>query len=140
MVHKEIFIMRKIRSNYLFLQIYGNIKEWTLPRLTEIVLLVIRYIFWYFVVELWLHFIYACAIKHEPDLFKVFDLWTIAGLGYTMGQFFMMKYVFFYGITRPIMKTDGVEPPDHPKCVARIHLYSDMWRYFDAGLHRFMHR
>ena len=57
-----------------------------------------------------------------------------------MGQFFMMKYVFFYGITRPFMKVDGIEPPDHPKCIGRIHLYSDMWRYFDAGLHKFMHR
>ena len=58
----------------------------------------------------------------------------------SMGQFFMMKYVFFYGITRPFMKVDGIEPPDHPKCIGRIHLYSDMWRYFDAGLHKFMHR
>ena len=67
-------------------------------------------------------------------------MWTLAGLGFTIGQFFHMKYVFFYGISRPFVMADGVEPPNHPKCIARIHLYSDMWRYFDEGLHKFMHR
>jgi hypothetical protein len=27
----------------------------------------------------------------------------------------------------------------HSISVRRIHLYSDMWRHFDAGLHEFMH-
>ena len=78
--------------------------------------------------------------RHETKLLSLMDLWTLAGIGYSIGQFFMMKYVFFYGITRPFMKADGIDPPDHPKCIGRIHLYSDMWRYFDAGLHKFMHR
>ena len=96
--------------------------------------------FWYFCVEIWLHFLYTAALKHETKLLSFMDLWTLAGIGYSIGQFFMMKYVFFYGITRPFMKADGIEPPNHPKCIGRIHLYSDMWRYFDAGLHKFMHR
>ena len=50
------------------------------------------------------------------------DLWTLAGIGYSIGQFFMMKYVFFYGITRPFMKADGIDPPDHPKCIGTIHI------------------
>ena len=37
-----------------------------------------------------------------------------------------------------VARTDGVEAPGHPACIGRVHLYSDMWRYFDAGLYEFM--
>ncbi len=120
--------------------IFSHPKPWTWPRLKEFALLITRYAFWYLAVELWLHFLYTSALKLEVKLLGKMDLWTIAGLGFSMGQFFMMKYTFFYGFTRPFVKSDGVEPPNHPKCIARIHLYSDMWRHFDAGLHKFMHR
>ena len=30
--------------------------------------------------------------------------------------------------------------PPHPKCIGRIHLYSDMWRHFDNGLYLFMQK
>ena len=79
-------------------------------------------------------------MKYYDYLISNMDLWTLAGLGFSMGQFFHMKYVFFYGLVRPFVKADGIEPPNHPKCIARIHLYSDMWRHFDPGLHKFMHR
>ena len=106
----------------------------------ELLLLFLRYMFWFIFIEVWLHYIYASALKNDIVLLKNFDLWTFAGIGYSFGQFFMMKYVFFYGVPRPFMKADGIVPPNHPKCIGRIHLYSDMWRYFDVGLHKFMHR
>ena len=107
-------------------------KNWTISRMKEILLLVIRYIFWYLFVEFWLHFIYAPALKYKTVLFKRMDLWTMSGMCCCISVFFMMKYIFFYGITRPFMKMDGIEPPDHPKCVGRIHCYSELWRYFDV--------
>ena len=79
-------------------------------------------------------------MKYKTVLFKRMDLWTMSGMCCCISVFFMMKYIFFYGITRPFMKMDGIEPPDHPKCVGRIHCYSELWRYFDVGLHSFMHR
>ena len=60
--------------------------------------------------------------RHETKLLSLMDLWTLAGIGYSIGQFFMMKYVFFYGITRPFMKADGIDPPDHPKCIGTIYI------------------
>jgi len=68
------------------------------------------------------------------------DLWTLSGTGYSMGQFFHLKYVIFYGYPRAFVNADGIEARDHPKCISRIHLYSDMWRYFDTGLYKFMVR
>ena len=57
---------------------------------------------------------------------------------YALGQFFHLKYVVMYGISSHIARIDGVEAPGHPACISRIFLYSDMWRYFDAGLYEFM--
>jgi hypothetical protein len=57
-----------------------------------------------------------------------------------MAHFFHMKYVFFYGLPRAFIQADNIKTPSHPKCIARIHLYSDMWRYFDTGLYKFMHK
>jgi hypothetical protein len=101
----------------LIFQIYGTPKAWTISRIKELALLFVRYMFWYACVELWLHFLYVSALRHETKLLSLMDLWTLAGIGYSIGQFFMMKYVFFYGITRPFMKADGIDPPDHPKCI-----------------------
>ena len=120
--------------------LYGPVKEWTLERVKDLSSLLLRYAFWYCFVEAFLHFFYVSAFKYEQNIVATFDMWTLAGLGFAMGQFFHMKYVFFYGISRPFVMADGIEPPYHPKCIARIHLYSDMWRYFDEGLHKFMHR
>ena len=67
-------------------------------------------------------------------------LWTLCGTGYSVGQFFHIKYVFFYGLPRAFVLADAIPAPPHPKCIGRIHLYSDMWRYFDNGLYKFMHK
>ena len=119
---------------------YGIPQDWTVQRAFNYIFLVLRYTFWYFVIELGLHYLYFSAFHFHPNLVSKMDLWTLSGLGYSMGQFFCMKYVIFYGITRPIVMADGIEPPYHPKCIGRIHLYSDMWRNFDPGLYKFMHR
>lgn len=66
------------------------------------------------------------------------DNWTLYGFGYTMGQFFHVKYVVFYGLSTTWAALEGIPVPNTPKCIGRIHLYSDMWKYFDVGLHRFL--
>lgn len=66
--------------------------------------------------------------------------WTFYGLGFLMGQFFYMKYVVVYGLLSTVANFDGYDAPPPPKCVARIHLYTDMWRFFDVGFYQFMHK
>ena len=71
---------------------------------------------------------------------KRLDIWSAAGLGYSLGQFFMTKYTVFYGLPSALAKLDQVYAPDPPKCIGRIHLYSQMWRDFDRGFYNFMIR
>lgn len=66
--------------------------------------------------------------------------WALYGLGYGMGQFFLNKYVVIYGICGSLCELDDVKAPPKPKCVGRIHLYSDMWKYFDRGFYKFIVR
>ena len=89
------------------------------------------------------------------------NLWALCGMGYTLGQFFQLKYVdlnfllecgrhsskrgyfryvVMYGWSCFVAKLDGLDVPPHPKCIGRIHLYSDMWRHFDNGLYLFMQK
>ena len=66
---------------------------------------------------------------------------TLAGVGLSMAGFFNLKYVIFYGFPRPFVVEDGiVNAPRHPRCVYRIHRYSEMWRYFDNGLYLFLRK
>lgn len=57
-----------------------------------------------------------------------------------MGQFFLNKYVIVFGIVGNLCALDNIKAPAPPKCIARIHLYSDMWKYFDQGLYMFLIR
>jgi hypothetical protein len=138
---QSCFFNKFVKIPFLpFLQMYKDYQPWTGAKILKLILLIFRYLFWYVFVEIALHFFYFSAIRYEPKVVERLDLWTLCGLGYSMGQFFCIKYVFFYGFTRPFVMADGIDPPNHPKCIGRIHLYSDMWRFFDQGLHRFMHR
>lgn len=62
------------------------------------------------------------------------------GYGYTMGQFFHIKYLVIYGLSTSFAKFENIKVPSLPVCIGRIHLYSDMWKYFDAGLYSFLLR
>lgn len=66
--------------------------------------------------------------------------WSFYGYGFTMATFFFIKYVVSYGMTISLAKFEGVSVPTVPKCIGGIHLYSDMWKYFDAGLYNFLLR
>ena len=72
------------------------------------------------------------------DLVEKLDIWAAGGLGYTLAQFFMIKYFVFYGLPSSLAQLDGINAPPPPKCISRIHLYSQMWRDFDRGLYNFM--
>lgn len=101
---------------------------------------VVRYCLWTAVTDISLYFFYQQALTLHPDLVSKLSLWALCGMGYAMGQFFQLKYVVMYGWSSFLAKLDGVDAPPHPKCIGRIHLYSDMWRYFDHGLYLFMQR
>lgn len=98
----------------------------------------VRFTFWLYFTEVSLHFIYVNSTMFHHDLVRNLDYWSLYGYGYTMGQFFHLKYVVMYGITTTVAQFENVDVPKTPRCIGRVHLYSDMWRYFDPGLYTFL--
>lgn len=98
----------------------------------------LRYAVWFCVTDVSLYFLFQQALTLHPDIVNSLNLWALCGMGYFMGQFFQLKYVVMYGLSSFLARLDNVSAPPHPKCIGRIHLYSDMWRYFDNGLYLFM--
>ncbi|RZB54409.1 protein-cysteine N-palmitoyltransferase Rasp, partial [Asbolus verrucosus] len=107
-------------------------------RLYTLLFEILRFLFWLFFAEFCLHFIYVNATSFHPEWVKSLDSWSLYGYGYTMGQFFHIKYLVFYGLATSFAKFENVIVPSLPVCIGRIHLYSDMWKYFDAGLYNFL--
>lgn len=110
----------------------------TRKKLKPLLLQLFRFSFWLLFAEISLHFIYVNATTYHPHFVMSLDPWSLYGYGYTMGQFFHIKYVVMYGIATALAKFENVQVPNTPRCIGRVHLYSDMWRHFDPGLHTFL--
>ncbi|XP_076269065.1 protein-cysteine N-palmitoyltransferase Rasp [Rhynchophorus ferrugineus] len=97
-----------------------------------------RCIFWYIFGNMVLHFVYVNATGFQLQLVSVLDMWSLCGYGYLMGQLFHIKYVVLYGLSTSLTSFENIKVPHLPRCIGRVHLYSDMWKYFDPGLHTFL--
>ncbi|KAL9697860.1 hypothetical protein quinque_001301 [Culex quinquefasciatus] len=112
----------------------------TCRRAKQLVLQLLLCFFWALVMEAGQHFFYINIIQLDLKLLHKINLWVLYGCGYLMGQFFYVKYVVFYGIGIAFGRFDGVDMPQKPICIGRVHLYSDMWKFFDRGLYEFLFR
>ncbi|KAF0289239.1 Protein-cysteine N-palmitoyltransferase Rasp [Amphibalanus amphitrite] len=111
------------------------------PRLRRLLLSLARLGGWLLFLEVSNHVLHYHALIYSPeDMHRLFGRWEIAGLNYWAGQYFHVKYVVCYGIPCALASFEGVPTPLPPRCVSWIASYSDMWKYFDHGLYRFMQR
>ncbi|CAH2050503.1 unnamed protein product, partial [Iphiclides podalirius] len=77
-------------------------------------------------------------MQDDMELIRKLPTIALCGGGLWMGLEFHMKYVISYGTTTAFAVLDNIEPPPMPRCIARIHIYSQMWRHFDVGLYKFL--
>ncbi|XP_012266658.2 protein-cysteine N-palmitoyltransferase Rasp isoform X1 [Athalia rosae] len=115
-------------------------EKWTSKRVGTVFLYLSRYLFWVFFTEFAMHFVYINVLHFHPKMVSNFSSWALYGFGYCMGQYFSNKYVVLYGFSSAIARAENIADLKTPKCIGRIHLYSDMWKYFDRGLHKFLVR
>ncbi|XP_034482309.1 protein-cysteine N-palmitoyltransferase Rasp [Drosophila innubila] len=102
-------------------------------------LALLRVGFWWLMMHWALHFFYIHYMGRDVRVVAMMDsvFWQHSA-GYFMGQFFFMYYVVTYGLGIAFAKQDGIAAPRRPRCIGRIHFYSDMWKYFDEGLYEFL--
>ena len=58
---------------------------------------------------------YFSLPRYDLQLIRSVDLWTFCGIGYTVGQFFNLKYVIFYGFPRAFYFADNIEDIPTPR-------------------------
>ncbi|XP_060659233.1 protein-cysteine N-palmitoyltransferase Rasp [Drosophila nasuta] len=95
--------------------------------------------FWWLLMQCALHYLYIHYLARDVRVVAMMDsvFWQHAA-GYFMGQFFFLYYVVTYGLGIAFAEHDGIAAPQRPRCIGRIHFYSDMWKYFDEGLYEFL--
>ncbi|XP_059050968.1 protein-cysteine N-palmitoyltransferase Rasp isoform X2 [Achroia grisella] len=96
------------------------------------------FLFYTFILDLAFHFIYFLAMQNDMETIRKLPTIALCGGGLWMGLEFHMKYVISYGTTTAFARLDNIDAPPTPRCIARVHVYSQMWRYFDVGLYRFL--
>ncbi|CAI9734852.1 Hypothetical predicted protein [Octopus vulgaris] len=113
---------------------------WSKQRLKNHVTDFLRIGGWALCFHIILHYFYYNSLSYNLAIVESLSQWTLVGIGYCQGQFFMVKYLIIWGIASSIAKLDQFEPPKGPKCISYVYLYSEMWRHFDRGLYSFMKR
>jgi len=100
---------------------------------------VLRSAIWWLVMQCALHYFYIHYMSRDVRMVEMMDsvFWQHSA-GYFMGQFFFLYYVVTYGLGIAFAVQDGIPAPNRPRCIGRIHFYSDMWKYFDEGLYEFL--
>uniref|UniRef100_A0A915A7K5 Protein-cysteine N-palmitoyltransferase Rasp n=1 Tax=Parascaris univalens TaxID=6257 RepID=A0A915A7K5_PARUN len=88
-------------------------------------------------VELMLHLFYFEAMLNDPEFAYGLPKDQFLSSGMAFGQFFHLKYVVIFGMPASFARIDNMQPPKGPVCMARVALYSKMWRKFDRGLYSF---
>ncbi|XP_067681278.1 protein-cysteine N-palmitoyltransferase HHAT-like [Haliotis asinina] len=120
------------------LQMNSTPAAWTRDRIITSIKGFVRVFFWAFFLELSHHYLYYNGLIHNITAVKEMSLWALVGIGYTVGQYFMVKYLVMYDLPGQVARLDDLDPPLGPKCISYIYRYSDMWKFFDRGLYTFL--
>lgn len=106
-------------------------------RAKKLILQLLRYFVWFLITEIGLHYFYINYIIISKSLASL-NIFSLFGLGFLHGQYFNNKYIIQYGIPKAIGEFENIPMPNTPKCICRVHKYSDMWKWFDHGLYEFL--
>ncbi|KAL3186837.1 hypothetical protein MRX96_026799 [Rhipicephalus microplus] len=88
--------------------------------------------------EVMAHYLYSSAMSQWPWMIEKLDPASLVGFGLSLLFFFYVRYVFNYGVAGALARAEGIEIPPHAKCIARLNLCSEFWRYFDRGMHLYI--
>ena len=119
----------------------------------QTLIFIARIAFWWILAESMLYFFYFEAMLMDYQFaFKLpkNEFVTLGmALGKTLlpvhqksnwkllGSFFHLKYVVIFGYQSIFARLDNMKPPEGPICIARVALYSKIWRCFDRGLYAY---
>lgn len=89
----------------------------------------------FFIVEGVTHYFYISAMSKWPWMAYKLDLPSLVGFGMVLNFFFYLRYLFSYGFAGALARAEGIQLPPPSVCIARLFRCSQLWRYFDQGMH-----
>lgn len=113
---------------------------WNFRSISNFILGTAKFILWHIITNVLLHFFYISAISSEFALVVKLPLVSLLGLGLGLVIFFCLKYVCMYGLMSFFSVSDNLDVPGPPHCIFVKHRVTDMWKYFDKGLHSWLLR
>ncbi|XP_039266432.2 protein-cysteine N-palmitoyltransferase HHAT-like [Styela clava] len=129
-----------INYNEFAMQINKPPVIWNSRTVKRFVVGMARHIFWHLFIEFVLHFFYVSAVFSDYYLLQKLPLLDLFGVGMAQVIFFYLKYVVMYGMPAHFSTSDNLDVPKGPHCVFSKHRMTDMWKYFDKGLHLWLLR
>ncbi|KAK2878751.1 hypothetical protein Q8A67_019542 [Cirrhinus molitorella] len=101
---------------------------------------ILRVFVWWCLAEFMIHFMYMHAIQSNETYLEMLPPWALGGLALALVQFFYVKYLVLFGAVSLLVRLDGLEPPNLPRCVSIMYSFTGMWRQFDVGLYKWLIR
>ncbi|XP_071795091.1 protein-cysteine N-palmitoyltransferase HHAT-like [Asterias amurensis] len=115
-------------------QINNKIKMFSWKELRYILKEFIRFLFWAFFAELFVHWLYIGALTNHRATRESLSALDISFLALYHLLFFQLKVLVLFSLPRVIALFDRIEAPINPICILSMHFFKDMWKYFDRGL------
>nr|CAB3252763.1 protein-cysteine N-palmitoyltransferase HHAT-like [Phallusia mammillata] len=117
-----------------------QVSTWTWKFCLKFVFGLLRYTFWHFFLNFILYYMHFSSIHYDTHILETVPLLTLCGLALCSVQFFCMKYMIMYGLPHHYATSDNLQVPAGSHCVSSKHRFTDMWKYFDRGLHKWLVR
>lgn len=108
--------------------------------LLVVILGVFRLFWWWWLAELMIRLMHMHEMYASDAFLRTTSLWILGGLALAHVLFFYVKYLVLYGLPALVVRIDGLRPLPLPRCVSTMYSFTEMWRSFDVGLHRFLIR
>ncbi|XP_028844297.1 protein-cysteine N-palmitoyltransferase HHAT [Denticeps clupeoides] len=95
---------------------------------------------WWCLAETLIHCMHMHAIQNNETYLEMLPPWALGGLALALVQFFYVKYLVLFGVPCLLIRLDGLDPPELPRCVSIMYSFTGMWRHFDVGLYKWLIR
>ncbi|XP_078493684.1 protein-cysteine N-palmitoyltransferase HHAT isoform X1 [Ciona intestinalis] len=130
-----------INYNDFCKQIYEKpIAKWDRSYIIYFVTGIVRYGACHVLIDVLLYYFYVTSIHSDTALLKKVPIHALCGLALCYVQFFCLKYMVLYGLPASVVVAENLSVPGASHCVSGKHRFTDMWKYFDKGLHNWLLR
>ena len=113
--------------------------SYTKEKFRNIFILLARISFSVIIIELVLHATQAYSLhSFHGRLLPFFSDESLTASLLLKGTLFTCKYIVYYGATNLINYCVGMKTTDLPRCIFLMHTNSELWRFFDTGIYKFI--